>query len=326
MAIALVDNTSAKRTLRPSWEGQDRTFKQKLPRLAIAFLLAAFVGGIVEVIALSYTASSKIVHPVKRANTRTPADLGMPYEDNVVYSGENGVPINSWFIPGNNRAAIIVLHGYGANKASILEIAEFLWRKGGFSLLVPDMRASGDSGGDFITAGYYERDDVQQAVRYLQSRKDVDPEKIGAIGVSMGASIAVLAAASDENIRAVVADSPFRSVSDLLYHSFETIFGLPRFPFEPIAVIMVENQVGLPINAVSAIEEISKISPRPLFLIHGSADPLIPPEESLELFTAAGSPKELWIVEGAGHADAFHVDRMGYEDKVTGFFERYLKD
>jgi len=301
-----------------------RTFKQKLPRLAIALFLAVFAGAIVEVLALSYTASSKIVHPTKNANARTPADLGMPYEANVEYRGENDVLIKSWFIPGDNGAAVILLHGYGANKASILEIAEFLWRRAGFSLLIPDMRASGESGGEFITAGYYERGDIQQAVRYLRSRGDVNPEKIGVMGVSMGASIAVLAAAREDGIKAVVADSPFRSVSDLLYHSFESIFGLPRFPFEPIAVAMVESQVGLPINAAAAIEEITKISPRPLFLIHGAADPLIPPEESLELFAAAGTPKEMWIVEAAGHADAFHVNRMGYEDRVTAFFVRYL--
>jgi len=247
----------------------------------------------------------------------------MPYE-NVVFDGENNVLIHAWFIPGSAKATIILLHGYGSDKGSILEIAEFLWSKGGFSVLVPDMRASGESGGNLITAGYYERGDVQQGARYLQGRNDVDPEKIGIMGVSMGASIAVLAAAQEESIKAVVADSPFRSVSDLLYHSFEAIFGLPRFPFEPIAVFMLQRQTGLPLDAVAAIQDVAKISPRPLLLIHGSDDSLIPAEESLELFAAAGDPKELWVVEGAGHAEAFVVDREQYEEKVLGFFNNYL--
>ncbi|MSQ14561.1 MAG: alpha/beta fold hydrolase [Dehalococcoidia bacterium] len=299
--------------------------KEKLLRLALTLLLAATVGGIIEVIALSYTAASKLLRPTRRISEVAPSDLGMPYE-NVTFHGENNVVIRSWFIPGYTGASIILLHGYGSNKGSILEIAEFLWNRGGLSVLIPDMRASGESGGDLITAGYYERGDVQQGVRYLQSRKDVDPDKIGVLGVSMGASIAVLAAAREEGIKAVVADSPFRSVSDLLYHSFEAIFGLPRFPFERIAVFMVERQTGLPINAIASIHEVAKISPRPLLLIHGSDDSLIPSEESLELFASAGEPKELWIVEGAGHGEAFFVDRAQYEEKVLGFFKTHLLD
>ena len=296
----------------------------RIRRLALALACSLVVGGLVEVVALSFTAVVKLVHPRRAHSIVTPTTLGLAYEV-ANFLSLDGTELKGWFIPGRSGASIVLAHGYGGEKSALLPIARFLNEEGGFSVLLFDFRASGESGGDTFTAGYYEREDLVGAVQYLRGRRDGRSERIGVWGISMGASVAILGAAMTDAIDAVVADSPFQSLSTLLSHSFERIFGLPRFPFQPIAVRLAELRSELPIDAVTSIDEIGKISPRPLMIIHGAEDALIPVSESQDLYRAAGEPKELWVVAGAGHGQAHRLRTGEYEERVTAFFSDHLR-
>jgi dipeptidyl aminopeptidase/acylaminoacyl peptidase len=165
---------------------------------------------------------------------------------------------------------------------------------------------------------------VLAAVDYLLGRPDLDPQRIGILGGSLGAATALRAAARSPHLRAVVAESAFTSLEDEVASSFRAVSGLPAFPFAPFSVAFAQRQTGLRISEVRPIEDIPSIAPRPVFIIHGTDDELIPAEQGLSLYEAAGEPKELWMVEMMGHGSALQIWPDEYEKRVIGFFDKAL--
>lgn len=295
---------------------------QKTTRLALFSLASLTMGGLIAIGGISYKAALNVLHPKRLPLANTPLDFGLPYEE-VSFRSMDGTPLSGWFIPGKERSSIILAHGYASNKAEMLDYADFLHR-GGFSLFLFDFRASGASSGSMATVGYHERGDLRAAIVYLRGRPELDPGRIGAMGVSMGAATVIITAAENTDLKAVVADSPFKSVDSVLGQSFERFFDLPRFPFAPLAIFLSEVQARINTSQVVPLAEVAKIAPRPLLIIHGEGDDTILPSDSQELFQAAGEPKELWLVPGAKHAEAHKVAKEAYEQRVLAFFQRYL--
>jgi uncharacterized protein len=106
--------------------------------------------------------------------------------------------------------------------------------------------------------------------------------------------------------------------------SFTHFIGLPAFPFAPITVQIAEWRAGVDINAVRPVDVIGTISPRPVLIIHGLADPLVPPSNSVRNYAAAQQPKEKWWVPRAGHTQSRAVAGAAYTRHVVAFFRRYL--
>jgi len=175
-----------------------------------------------------------------------------------------------------------------------------------------------------VTLGALEQEDLLSVVDYLAARPDVDPDRIGAFGGSLGASTSILAAARDERIKAVVADGPFADVTSVVDTGFSAYIGLPAFPFSSVTVRIAEWRTGQRVADVRPVAVVGRISPRALLLIHGLEDVALPPLNSRRLFAAAGEPKELWLVPGTGHSGARGVDRAEYERRVIDFFRRHL--
>jgi dipeptidyl aminopeptidase/acylaminoacyl peptidase len=119
--------------------------------------------------------------------------------------------------------------------AGMLRHADFLHNLG-FNTLLFDFRNRGESEGDAVTIGYYEQGEALAALNYLKTRPEVDPKRIGVLGASMGAAVAIMAAARSEGMRAAVADSPFKSIESVVAQSFEHYINLPPFPYAPITL------------------------------------------------------------------------------------------
>ncbi len=122
--------------------------------------------------------------PARVAVVGSPADLGLPYEDVVMFAAD-GVTPRGWYIPSQNGAAIIALHGAGGNRTQLVRLAQFL-AQAGYGVLLFDLRAHGESDGTLFPMTD-DSQDVAPVVAYLQGRQDVDPERIGAVGLSLGA-------------------------------------------------------------------------------------------------------------------------------------------
>ncbi len=239
-----------------------------------------------------------------------------------VQSADNTV-LDGRFFPGDHPSLVILLCGYGDTQDQMLSIAEFLHRAG-FSVLTYTPRARLPSGGKYVTVGALEQNDVLSVVNYAAGRSDVDANRIGILGISMGGASAILAAAKDKRLRAVVDDSAFSDGPRVIATAFEHFVHLPAFPFAPITVAIADWRAGIDINRVRPVDVIAEISPRPLLIIHDQGDPVVLPDNSLRNFAAAAQPKELWMVPGSGHADAQTNAKEQYESKVTSFFEAAL--
>jgi dipeptidyl aminopeptidase/acylaminoacyl peptidase len=194
----------------------------------------------------------------------------------------------------------------------------------GYSTLLFDFYGQGESDGDAVTLGFNERQDAVAAVEYLKTRDDVDDANLGILGISMGGSVAIMAAAMSPDIKAVVADSPFQSASRGIEEGFTRVTGLPRFPFSPIVLRFIRWRLGISPDEIVPIDQVAAISPRPLLLIHGTADADVSPGNSEALFAAAGEPKELVLLPGIEHASGMKDVPDDYTELIVGFFDRYL--
>ena len=248
----------------------------------------------------------------------TPGDLGLAYED-VRFTTDDGVTLSGWLVPAGRetRTAVVVLHGFGGHR--LPELAAFVpWLQDRHHVLQFDFRGHGESGPGRTTLGQHERRDVAAAVRFLESR-GLGP--IALFGVSMGAATAINSA-PDLPIAAVVADAPFAE----LHHPVASRMREAGYPLAGLgaravvlgAALRARTRLPDPIRAVG------RISPRALLLIAPQGDQLISWHQSEKLLAAAGEPKELYVVPGAAHAEAYAVDPEAYRSRVLGFLERHL--
>lgn len=135
-----------------------------------------------------------------------PTDSGLNYREVNIPSTDE-VTLAGWYIPTQNSATVILLHGYGANRASMLEHAEFLAQEG-YGVLLYDMRGHGESSSKYRSGGWADVDDVAAAVEFLMSQRENRPEHIGILGFSTGGQVALRATAQIDQLQAVVADGP----------------------------------------------------------------------------------------------------------------------
>ena len=185
--------------------------------------------------------------------------------------------------------------------------------------MVPDLRAAGRSEGKFITMGALESRDVFDWAKKIS---DENPDaKIILHGVSMGAATVLMTAALEpKNLCAVVEDCGYTSAYEMFAAQLKKIFGLPEYPVMPCANIVCKIKTGVKISDAAPIEVVDKIKV-PVLFIHGDEDKLVPFEMLDKLFDKATAPKEKFVVEGAGHADAKRKNPAAYFDKVFNFLE-----
>ena len=138
----------------------------------------------------------------------TPASKGLSYEA-VTVTTPDGVRLAGWYLSSTNRAAVVLLHGAGSTRSNVLDEAAVLARHG-FGVLMIDARGHGDSAGRAMDFGWHGDADIAAATGYLAERPDVDPERIGVVGMSMGGEEAVGATSTNDRIRAVVAEGARR--------------------------------------------------------------------------------------------------------------------
>lgn len=243
--------------------------------------------------------------------------------ESVTFPSADGLRISAWYFPSRNGAAVIVCHGLGGNRVGVMDYAEFL-SNAGYGVLLFDFRAHGESEGEAISMGYFEALDVAGGAEYLKGRADVDDDRVGVLGVSLGGSAAVLAAAQCPDIRSVVVDSTFATLHQMIRHRFRSFINLPTM-LAPLVVWYGQRHLQVKASLIAPALVVADISPRPVFIIHGTADELIPVENGHDLFAAAREPKDLWILPDSPHASGITTHRDEYIERVTGFFNRTLQ-
>ena len=298
-------------------------------RVARGVAIAAGVGAatLASVSAgIGYYVARKLTAPIPISFmddfTLTPYETGVEYEDVRIPTANPERPLVGWWFPRPaTNEVIIACAGYRASKSDLLGIGSAFWRAG-FNTLLFDYHGHGANHGVPITLAYRELHDFYAALDYTLAR--IPGARIGVQGFSMGAAIAILGAATRPEVRVVVADSPFASHNDVVSYAVQRVIHLPGQPFAAISDYFLMRSAGYRGRDVAPFRVVDMLAPRPLLLIHGTDDDMIPVNHAYRLFEAAGEPKELWIAPGANHCGAYFLDRAAYCRRVIGFFRAGL--
>ena len=283
--------------------------------------LLALVG-----IVILYQAAVLAVMLVAWRNTRvppqhTPAELGLAYEDARVPTA-NDRRLHAWLIPGGDgrRPAVVLVHGWNRNAERMLPYVRIL-HPAGYHLLAFDARHHGASDPDGHASMKKFSEDIRAAVSWLMERPEVDADRVAVVGLSIGGSAAIHAAAHDPRIRAVVTVGSFAHPRDAM---LETGLGSRLLaPAMPLVFRVIEWRIGTAFDQLAPERHAGRVGGRMLF-IHGEEDAIVPVANLERLARAAGSRAETWRIPGRGHSDP-HLE-PGFAERLTRFLSATFQE
>jgi alpha-beta hydrolase superfamily lysophospholipase len=240
---------------------------------------------------------------------------------NVAVRAADGIILRGWFIEPEhaNGNVVVFLHGVTDNREGMGGFAR-LFLAHGYSALLVDSRAHGESGGTLATYGVVESDDVHRWVSWLYEEHSA--KCVYGLGESMGAAILVQSLAVEPRFCGAIAESPFATFRDGAYSKFSEISGLGLWFGKTLGRPMIES--GLLYAHLRYRVDLTQANPSyavehsdvPLLLIHGGADHNIFPVNSEKLHRLDAAHSQLWEVPGAFHTGAWSRDPQGFESRV----------
>lgn len=275
--------------------------------LVLAFVALAFVS--------SWMVGTKLIAPTIHT-VRLPA--GFPAE--IVSIQGSGHKIAGWWVDsGPGSPVVLLLHGARDDRTSMLLRAQLLMRHG-FSVLLIDLQAHGETQGEAITFGLRESADVVAARDWI--RQKAPERRIGVIGCSLGGA-SVLLGPQPSGFDAVVLEAVYPRISRAVENRIRTRLG-PLAPLlTPLLLMQLQPRLHIALSDLEPIRSIGRLG-SPVLVVAGSKDERTTLAESQELFDAASPPKSLWIVDGAGHQDFLSFDPRGYDAHVVEFLMETL--
>jgi len=230
--------------------------------------------------------------------------------------------LRGWFYPRSGlRRLVVLVHGMGGSWDEMAGLARDLHRRG-YAVLLFDLRGHGQSDPSRLSMGRRERADLR-AVLAWAGRQGFAPERTGWVGNSLGASTLLMEAAQNPDIRVVVADSPFGDLPELLDAELTRHSHLPKL-FNPGILFAAHRAFGVRTDDLVPIRSARRWGLRPLLLIHGEADTVVPVRQARDLARAAGPSCSEVTLPGVEHVAAYRRDPRGYVAAVDGFFRSHL--
>lgn len=231
----------------------------------------------------------------------TPRNVGLAFDD-ISFSTADGVQLNGWFVPTPGaQTTLLWFHGNAGNISHRLENIRLLHDRVEINTFIFDYRGYGRSQGQPSEEGTYR--DGEAALRYLRSRKDVDPKRIVFFGRSLGAAVAA-ELATREDALALILETPFASIREM---------ARVAFPFLPIGPLLRTRY--------DTVEKVKRVK-GPLLVVHGDRDEIVPFAQGQKVFDAAPQPKEFYAIRGAHHNDTYIVGGPAYFAALKDFIER----
>lgn len=258
------------------------------------------------------------IHPPKIETPVKPADLGWKAEE-VDFKTSDGLLLRGWFVPSSQKdssqKAIVVLHGYPADKANMLYFAGFLHPE--YNLLFFDFRYFGQSEGSYTTVGIKERLDLKAALDFLQKR---GINKVGLLGFSMGGAVAVMGAPQTKMVKAVAAYAPYANLRLLAQTPYRNFWILKK-PLGGLTLKWARIFLGIDVEQDSPLQAAQELK-KPIFIIHSQKDKQVPIKHGHLLEDALRNNKKTQFLfpEKGLHGSL----PPAFETKVLNFFKKYL--
>lgn len=259
---------------------------------------------------------------LSRSANRIIAQPNIPYPyESIEISKAQGTTLKAWlFLSSETAPIVLVLHGVRGSRKT-MESRAALLRSHGYSVLLLDLQAHGESQGNYISFGFLESNDVRRAVHYLKQR--FPNNKLAALGVSLGGA-ACLVGKQPLQVDALVLEAVFSNISNAIKNRIEIKLGRYVRWLSFLMTVQLRLRYGIDPNKLSPVSEISKYH-GPVLLIAGELDQHTKLEESKRIYNNANEPKQLWVVKNAAHVDYYQYDKLMYKKVVIEFLHKHLK-
>lgn len=301
----------------------------------IIFYIIIFIAGFLLVSLWSFYL---VIRPLKIILNRTPTDYSLPAED-VILTTQDGLKLSGWFIASQHQTinelsksdfnsallksdfskfekrAVILIHGYPAEKSDMLSIAKALWPD--FSLLLYDQRYFGKSEGNYTTLGVKERLDLKAALDFLESRGF---QKIGIFGFSLGGAVGIITAAEDQRINAVATYGAFSNLKILGEETYSHLWPLSK-PLVNLMLFWSRLLFGESVEKISPVAAAAQLS-IPIFIIHSRLDEQIffNHAERLQKALSPNPNAEFYFIESGLHGEL----SLDFDSRLKEFFKKSL--
>jgi len=293
----------------------------RIAKILVVILIFAAAG----YLAISAYTGYSLSTPDRNFDPDKTAVFATPPQD-VTLLAADGVEIAGWFIPSTaSDKALILVHGHNSSRShefggKFPEFAAAMHRQG-FSVLMIDLRGHGQSEAAYCTFGLSERQDVIGAFNWLK-QQGYKPQKIGVLGVSLGAAAVIGAAADNPEIGVLVLDNGFAEIYPLIQDRWRVASGLPDF-FLPTTLQFDHWLTGYDQAASRPFKDIERISSKPILIIHSKLDPSTPVDHAYKLRAAAPNSK-YWETATPKHSRNYNSDPQEYVDRVAKFLNQNL--
>ncbi len=247
--------------------------------------------------------------------------LAQPHED-VYIQSVDGLKLHATWFPNTGTARVVIcFHGYTSQGMSDYIGLSDYYLKRGWSMLLVDERAHGDSEGKYIGFGCLDRYDALKWIDWTIAQLGENAQLL-LHGTSMGGATVLMASGLGfpPQIKGIVSDCAFTSAKEVFTHVLHSMYHLPAFPMIPISSAFNKKKAGYGLGDCNAAVEVRRAKV-PILFIHGSGDTFVPCRMCEELYQNCASPKEKLIIEGAAHAESYYKNPEAYERALDSFIK-----
>lgn len=295
----------------------------------IAAVAGVVIGFFAVLVAVAFGASKKMVSPPRARGSWTPKDLGHDYEE-AEFVAPDGVRLRGWFIDKGSDKTVLAIHGYTSSKwdeTYMKPVIDILARNG-YNVAAFDLRAHGDSGGEFTTLGKKEAEDMKALIGWLRKERPGKARRVAAVGYSMGGAVTIMLAAEPGLLDAAVADSPYMNITRSGRRWISRVKGvlgsLLRLAY-PLIVRLTSSKAGVRPEELDMMRYADRVR-APTLLIAGRNDDLVSVDEIREFYEVARRSNpgvELWVTDSA-HVRSVKDMPERYEERIISFLKKYM--
>ena len=277
--------------------------------------LGVFFVVTIGLLATAWLVGSSLIAPANAVVGPPPGDF--PAET-IEIASDSGATLAAWHLPVHQSTATVILfHAIRQDRRAMVGRARIL-NHSGYSTLLVDLQAHGESQGDYITAGYLEQNDVLAAVEYV--RENSPGQKIGVIGRSLGGASTLFA---NPTIDVLVIESVYPNLSSAVSNRIKMRLGPLHHFITPLMLMQLNLRLGISPQQLRPVDHIGSVQ-CPILIASGTDDRHTTLEETRQMYDAALEPKKLVVFEGAGHIDLFAHDPETYTNEIIHFIDANL--
>ncbi|KAA0948688.1 alpha/beta hydrolase [Sporosarcina sp. ANT_H38] len=247
--------------------------------------------------------------------------------ERLTLTSRDGLKLSGYYLPASTPTdkLVILNHGYLGNAKQMGLFGQHYHSDLNYNIFMPDARGHGESEGDYYGFGWPDRLDLIDWTNLLV--KKIGPDtKVAYHGLSMGAATVLMASGEDEiphQVKAIIADSPYESVYQLLAYQMNRMFHLPAFPLLDSTSVLTKIRAGYSFREASVLNAVKKTDV-PILYIHGESDTFVPTKMAENLYQHTSSDAEIMLVPNANHGESFALDEDKYKRTMDQFLNRYI--